>query len=132
MSIDINIADDLASEYLRLKHQRDMLDSRMKHIEQQLTDVMPVKDAGSITTLTPHFKVTTTARQYRKVLVDQVSAVRKKIGRSMFNKVFRTKYELDAKMFKHLELNDPEIFDDILPAIVTTPGKTGIKVEEID
>jgi len=132
MSIDINIADDLASEYLRLKHQRDMLDSRMKHIEQQLTDVVPVKDAGSITTLTPHFKVTTTARQYRKVLIDQVSAVRKKIGRSMFNKVFRTKYELDAKMFKHLELNDPEIFDDILPAIVTTPGKTGIKVEEID
>lgn len=127
-------ADDpefLATELLALKRTKADIDKRIGDIEQAIIAKIGAKEEGSFTVESDHYRFTTTGKQYRKVDESGLTDLRKVVSRTIFNKVFRTKHELNLSEYRYIANNEPEIFAEIAKVVTTTPGKTALKVEAI-
>ncbi|MCP4468897.1 MAG: hypothetical protein GY813_19390 [Halieaceae bacterium] len=120
---------ELLALHRTTKSQITQLQGQLADVEAQILTQVISKPEGSVTTLTPDFKVTTTGKMYRKVDEGKLTAVRKEVSRSIFNKLFPAKHSVVKKELDYLANNEPEIYASVAGAITTTPGKTAIKIE---
>ena len=131
LSPEIEI-DALASRLNSLKQSKSAIDKDIKNTEEALIALVGSKPEGSFSVSTESFKVTTTGKVYRKVDETKLTALRKLISKSIFNKVFRTKHDVNLKELRHYQNNEPDVYTDLAEVITTTPGKTAIKVEALN
>lgn len=123
--------DALCADLIAAKRQRDQVTKQIHDLEAAIAKQIECKTEGSATTKTERYKITSTGSLARKVDESQVSACRKALGRTIFNKVFPAKHSVTKKELDYLQNNEPELFYEALKIITTTPRKTAVKVEVI-
>ena len=119
----------LYSFWLDLKRQEEEAALKRRMVEMRLTEHLPEQWEGSKTETDGDFKVTVVRRFTRKVDSDMLQDAARQHGMEEYlPELFRWKPEIDAKRWK----NAPENVTSALScAIVTTPGKASVKIENI-
>ncbi|MGI0120313.1 DUF7173 family protein [Zooshikella sp. RANM57] len=100
-------------------------------IEERIVDLMGCELEGSRSETTPRFKVRTTSKFDRKVDQTKVSHVKRLVGEETFNKIFRTKYEVDVKALRSLRDENQRKYAMVTNVITTTPSKTSVVIESV-
>ncbi|MBU2708779.1 hypothetical protein KCM76_22490 [Zooshikella marina] len=100
-------------------------------IEERIVELMGCEIEGTRSETTPRFKVRTTSKFDRKVDQTKVSHVKRLVGEETFNKVFRTKYEVDVKALRSLRDESQRKYAMVTNIITTTPSKTSVVVESV-
>ncbi|WP_133296205.1 DUF7173 family protein [Zooshikella ganghwensis] len=100
-------------------------------IEERIVELMGCELEGSRSETTPRFKVRTTSKFDRKVDQTKVSHVKRLVGEETFNKIFRTKYEVDVKALRSLRDESQRKYAMVTNVITTTPSKTSVVVESV-
>lgn len=123
--------DDLAAALLEAKKvEAEARDMRIA-IEQQIIETVGVKDEGAFTVKSDRFKVTTTGKLTRKVDWKKYHAVCEvRIPEAL--RPVRIKEELDTKLIKHLESNEPELFAVMAECLTTSPAKPAVSVTPLE
>ena len=120
--------DLLAFELGKAKDAEAAAKAKRIEIEVALIELAGIKEEGSTTTNGNFFKVTTTGKLTRKL---DEKTWRSIAGQFNGTAPVRTKVELDTRALKKLAVDNPELFQLALSAIVTKPAKGAVKIEEV-
>ncbi|WP_067518598.1 DUF7173 family protein [Endozoicomonas ascidiicola] len=124
--------DQLAYELEQAKQSEQQTKDYRLAIEQQLCELVGVKDEGSYSTKGDYYKVTTVAGFTRTLDTDKWHQVKNRIPESVAAKVVRSKLEIDTRQLKSLQGLDRASYNLIAEAITTKPKKTAIKFERLE
>ncbi|WP_066018131.1 DUF7173 family protein [Endozoicomonas atrinae] len=131
-SNDASRLDKLAYELERAKiAEQNARDHRLA-IEQQLSEVVGVKDEGSHTLKGDYYKVTTSAGYTRTLDEKKWGEIKDSLPASLANNLVRTKVELNIKQLKSLQSLDPAQYNIVAEAVTTKPKKVSVKFERLE
>ncbi|WP_066017823.1 DUF7173 family protein [Endozoicomonas atrinae] len=131
-SNDASRLDKLAYELERAKiAEQNARDHRLA-IEQQLSEVVGVKDEGSHTLKGDYYKVTTSAGFSRTLDAEKWEKVKGRVSPTIAAKIVRAKLEIDTRQLKSLQGLDPASYNIVAEAITTKPKKVAVKFERLE
>lgn len=131
-SNDASRLDQLAYELELAKQAEQQAKDHRLAIEQQLSEVVGVKDEGSHTLKGAYYKVTTSAGYTRTLDEKKWNEVKSRIPEAVANNLVRTKTELNIKQLKSLQSLDPGQYNIVAEAVTTKPKKVSIKFERLE
>ncbi|WP_419533734.1 DUF7173 family protein [Endozoicomonas sp.] len=124
--------DKLAYELELAKKNEEHARNHRLDIEQQLCDVVGVKEEGSQSSKGDYYKVTTSSGFTRLLDQQKWEEVSKRIPQSLSANLVRTKVELNTKQLKSLQVLDPAHYTIVAEAITTKPKKVAVKYERLE
>lgn len=124
--------DEAAARLVALKLAENQATAARIEAETALLALVECPAEGSKTYRGGTYKVTVTGNVHRKVDEAALSAVREKLGESIFSTVFRFKPDVSTTGIKYLRDNEPELYLVASQAITATPGKSSVRVEVMD
>ncbi|WP_067515581.1 DUF7173 family protein [Endozoicomonas ascidiicola] len=131
-SNDASRLDKLAYELELAKQSEQQARDLRLAIEQQLCDVVGVKDEGSYSIKGDYYKVTTVSGFTRTLDVEKWQALKNRLPAHVAEKVVRTKLEIDTRQLKSLQGLDPAQYNKVAEAITTKPKKVSVKYERLE
>ncbi|WP_257285156.1 hypothetical protein [Endozoicomonas sp. SESOKO1] len=131
-SNDASRLDKLAYELELAKQTEQQAKDHRLSIEQQLSEVVGVKDEGSHTLKGAYYKVTTSSGYTRTLDEKKWDEVKSRIPEAVANNLVRTKTELNIKQLKSLQSLDPAQYNIVAEAVTTKPKKVSIKFERLE
>ncbi len=126
-SNDASRLDKLAYELEQAKIAEQVAKNNRLAIEQQLSEVVGVKDEGSHTLNGAYYKVTTSAGYTRTLDEKKWSEIKDRIPLTIANNLVRTKVELNIKQLKSLQSLDPAQYNIVAEAVTTKPKKVSVR-----
>ena len=125
--------EELANDINVFKQHKKNLDVLIALCESQLIKNIGIKKEGGTKTVKESlFKISTNSKLTRKVDQDEVDKRKNKLS---LMKYFKTKYELNSKVYKAALItlgNKHEEIKEVNKCITTTPGKTSVTVDAIE
>ena len=131
-SNDASRLDKLAYELELAKVAEQNAKDHRIAIEQQLSEVVGVKDEGSYSLKGDYYKVTTSAGFSRTLDSEKWEQVKSRLSSNVVAKIVRTKLELDTRQLKSLQGLDPASYNIVAEAITTKPKKVSVKFERLE
>jgi len=107
-----------------------MADQRAK-VDAEIVALVGQKVEGAQTVTTGRYKITTTGRINRTVDAKTWASVLGKLPRR-WHSVVKSDPVVVVSKLRDCQQNDPASFKQIARAMVSKPGKVGLKVEEVD
>lgn len=124
--------DELAYELEQAKQAEQQSKDHRLIIEQQLCELVGIKDEGSHSIKGDYYKVTTTSGMTRTIDPVKWEEVRHRIPATIAANLVRAKVELNIKQLKSLQSFDPAQYNIIAEAITTKPKKVSVKFERLE
>lgn len=125
---------ELAHQWHQTKENIVQLTERLHALEAEMLPLVETKESGQATTKTDGFTITAKTGMKYKLDAVILHAIRDQISPDLMP--LKISEVVDPTKLRYLELQEPEIFRTIAPAIVATPAKVGFSVkvskEEID
>lgn len=121
--------DELSHLLLVAKQREEEARQHRLKIESMMLEILPAKEEGTVNQLGQYYKATASFGMTRKIT--EPVALSRAINPELFEKLVRTKYELNTKTLKSLQDLDPETYKNVARFIETKPSKPSLKVEEI-
>lgn len=122
----------LTEQYVAAKAHLKTAQQICSEAESALIAAIGHKDEGSLTIhVDDKWKVTTTGKINRTVSGQIWDEVKGKIPAPLANRLVRFKPEVNLKELRYVELNEPEWFAIIAPAITAKPAKPALEVKEV-
>lgn len=121
--------DELAHHLTVAKQREEEAKQHRVFIENELLKLIPSKDEGASHQLGQYYKATATFGITRKITEPQELA--RAIKPETFEKLVRTKYELNTRTLKSIQDLDPDTYKEVTRYIESKPKKAAVKVEEI-
>ena len=121
---------NLYEQWMEAKAAETEMTTRRRAIEEEIAKSLAVPEdwEGSYTMKEGGFKINVKRAFTRKVDDKRLTALANEFGlQEYLSTLFRWKPEINLKAWKDTE---PSVIDKLAPAVTTTPGKIGIKIEE--
>lgn len=123
--------DELAAAHLEAKENLAAAQAKLNAINEQIVQVVGTKDEGSFSVDGDSYKITTTQPITRSVDSKLAKDVYAALPRDIADGIFTWKPSLNLKLYRELEKYQPEHFKAVAQSVTSKPGKTQIKVAEI-
>lgn len=122
---------DIAAYNLEQAKKAEALarDNRLR-AECAVIELVGVKEDGTKSAKTAYYKLTTTLAMNRKLKSDFFEIL-DDLDAAVFKAVIKTKYELSVGDYKKLAVSNPEAYRKVAEAVIATPAKIAVKVEEL-
>jgi len=124
--------DQAAFQLQEAKQRMELVRQDVLTAEQRLIDLAGVKDEGTISASGLYFKIKTVCKVNRRIDLDALDLLKQRLPRDIVGEVFKDKPTINIKALRHLELNEPEYYNEITRAVIATPAKISVSVELID
>ncbi|MCX4025199.1 DUF7173 family protein [Spartinivicinus marinus] len=128
----VNMIDELANQWEFAKQQETEAIKSRRAIEDKLIELVGRKPEGTCSKSTHYFKLKTNAKVNRKVDVNKLADVAQSINPTLFNNLFRVKYEVNTTAFKELMITDSRTYNVAAHAVISTPARTSVSVERLE
>jgi hypothetical protein len=128
-----NNADEIVKQYAANKAEADRLTAINAELAEQMLKLATFKEESDTGHLEAGgFKVTITRRINEKWDQDKLRDLRKSMGES-FDIVFKQKFEPDRRALRtfYAQSANADIKSKLRDACTATPGKPGVKLEEV-
>ena len=120
--------DDLLKTRLQLVARKQEVTSNINQLDKELIAIIGYEVEGSRTYDTGAYKVTTQSKMNRKVDAEAWAEIEEQIPEHL--RPVKTKLEVDLKLLRALEAAQPELYQYVCGALITTPAKKSVKVQE--
>tara|TARA_Y100000310_G_C20337634_1_gene648266 strand:- start:1 stop:438 length:438 start_codon:yes stop_codon:yes gene_type:complete len=121
--------DILAFELSKAKKLEASAREKRVQIEEQLIELMGVREEGATTNEGNFFKVTTTGKLTRKLDVKAFAEIKSKFRGPA---PVKTTVSLDVRAFKKLAVEEPDLYQLMCETCIETkPAKTSVAVVEV-
>ena len=124
--------DQAAFQLQEAKNRFDLVRQEVLTAEQRLIEIAGVKEEGTTSASGLYFKIKTVAKINRRIDLEALDILRQQLPQAIISKAFVFKPTIDAKGLRHLELNEPEYYNELTRAVIATPAKIAVSVELID
>ena len=124
--------DQAAFQLQEAKNRFDLVRQEVLTAEKRLIEIAGVKDEGTTSASGLYFKIKTVAKINRRIDLEALDILRQQLPQAIISKAFVFKPSIDAKGLRHLELNEPEYYNELTRAVIATPAKIAVSVELID
>jgi hypothetical protein len=104
-------------------------DNRLR-AECAVIELVGVKEDGTKSAKGSYYKLTTTLAMNRKLKSDFFEIL-DDLPADIFKAVIKTKHELSVSDYKKLAVSNPEAYRKVAEAVIATPSKIAVKVEEL-
>lgn len=123
--------DHLASQLLLAKVAAKNAQLEVLKAEEAIIKAVGAKDEGAFTVKCDHYKVTTNQPVRRTVNKTTALAIRREMPEDLYEALFDFKPSLNTRLFKDLEISNPEVFRLAAKAVTSKPGKISVSVEDL-
>ena len=124
--------DQAAFQLQEAKNRLELVRQDVLTAEKRLIHLAGVKDEGTTSASGLYFKIKTVAKINRRIDLEALDILRQQLPQAIISKAFVFKPSIDAKGLRHLELNEPEYYNELTRAVIATPAKIAVSVELID
>jgi len=129
--MNANIINELAAKLIEAKEVESAARAHRLEVEQEIIEVVGVKDEGSTTIKNDYFAVTTTGKVTRSLDVDRLVAIKDRIPKPIMDKLVKIKPQLDTRSLRYIESNEPDIYQIFSQALTIKPAKPSVTIKEI-
>lgn len=124
--------DQLGAAWLQAKAEEAEANKRRVAIEEQIVARVGVKDEGTFSASTSHFKFSTTGRVTRTLDADALHGLDAVIPAAILQRLVEYKPSLRLAELRYIENNEPDYYRAFSKALTVKPAKPGVKIEEIE
>jgi hypothetical protein len=124
--------DQAAFQLQEAKNRLELIRQDVITAEQRIIELAGVKDEGTTSQSGKYFKIKTVAKINRRIDLEALDLLRQQLPQAIIGKAFKFKPSIDAKGLRHLELNEPEYYNEITRAVIATPAKIAVSVELVE
>ena len=124
--------DQAAFQLQEAKNRMELVRQDVLNAEQTIIALAGVKDEGTTTQSGKYFKIKTVGKVTRRIDFDALDLLKQKMPEAILSKVFSYKPTIDVKALRHIELNEPEYYNEISRAVIAKPAKVAVLVELVE
>ena len=124
--------DQAAFQLQEAKNRMELVRQDVLNAEQTIIALAGVKDEGTTTQSGKYFKIKTVGKVTRRIDFDALDLLKQKMPEAILSKVFSYKPIIDVKALRHIELNEPEYYNEISRAVIAKPAKVAVTVELVE
>jgi|TARA_R110000824_G_scaffold288324_1_gene476246 hypothetical protein len=124
--------DQAAFQLQEAKNRMELVRQDVLNAEQTIIALAGVKDEGTTTQSGKYFKIKTVGKVTRRIDFDALDLLKQKMPEAILSKVFAYKPTIDVKALRHIELNEPEYYNEISRAVIAKPAKVAVTVELVE
>ena len=124
--------DQAAFQLQEAKNRMELVRQDVLNAEQTIIALAGVKDEGTTTQSGKYFKIKTVGKVTRRIDFDALDLLKQKMPEAILSKVFAYKPTIDVKALRHIELNEPEYYNEISRAVIAKPAKVAVLVELVE
>ena len=131
MSQPTNI-DQAAFQLQEAKNRMELVRQEVLIAEKNVIDLAGVKEEGTTSEAGLYFKIKTVAKINRRIDLNEFDLLSDRLPHAIMQEAFTFKPSINAKGLRHLELNEPEYYNEITRAVIATPAKIAVSLELIE
>ena len=124
--------DQAAFTLQEAKNRMELVKQEVLNAELHIIDLAGVKDEGTTSESGKYFKIKTVGKIIRRIDFDALDLLKQKMPEAILSKVFSYKPTIDVKALRHIELNEPEYYNEISRAVIAKPAKVAVLVELVE
>tara|TARA_R110002096_G_scaffold368233_1_gene561483 strand:+ start:97 stop:501 length:405 start_codon:yes stop_codon:yes gene_type:complete len=124
--------DQAAFQLQEAKNKLELVRQDVLTAEKRLIEIAGVKEEGTTSASGLYFKIKTVAKINRRIDLKELDLLNQTLPQAIISKAFVFKPSIDAKGLRHLELNEPEYYNEITRAVIATPAKISVSVELVE
>ena len=124
--------DQAAFTLQEAKNRMELVKQEVLNAELHIIELAGVKDEGSTSHSGKYFKIKTVGKVTRRIDFDALDLLKQKMPEAILSKVFSYKPTIDVKALRHIELNEPEYYNEISRAVIAKPAKVAVSIELIE
>ena len=124
--------DQAAFQLQEAKNKLELVRQDVLTAEKRLIEIAGVKEEGTTSASGLYFKIKTVAKINRRIDLKELDLLNQRLPQAIISKAFVFKPSIDAKGLRHLELNEPEYYNEITRAVIATPAKIAVSVELVE
>jgi len=124
--------DQAAFQLQEAKQRLELVRQDVLSAEQKLINLAGVKEEGTTSATGLYFKIKTVCKVNRRIDIDQLDLLKQHLPQAIIGEVFKDKPTIDIKALRHLELNEPDYYNEISRAVIAKPAKIAVLVELIE
>ena len=124
--------DQAAFQLQEAKNKLELVRQDVLTAEKRLIEIAGVKEEGTTSASGLYFKIKTVAKINRRIDLEELDLLNQRLPQAIISKAFVFKPSIDAKGLRHLELNEPEYYNEITRAVIATPAKIAVSVELVE
>ena len=124
--------DQAAFQLQEAKNKLELVRQDVLTAEKRLIEIAGVKEEGTTSASGLYFKIKTVAKINRRIDLKELDLLNQRLPQAIISKAFVFKPSIDAKGLRHLELNEPEYYNEITRAVIATPAKISVSVELVE
>jgi len=124
--------DQAAFTLQEAKNRMELVKQEVLNAELHIIDLAGFKDEGTTRESGKYFKIKTVGKVTRRIDFDALDLLKQKMPEAILSKVFSYKPTIDVKALRHIELNEPEYYNEISRAVIATPAKVAVTVELVE
>ena len=124
--------DQAAFTLQEAKNRMELVKQEVLNAELHIIDLAGFKDEGTTRESGKYFKIKTVGKVTRRIDFDALDLLKQKMPEAILSKVFSYKPTIDVKALRHIELNEPEYYNEISRAVIAKPAKIAVLVELIE
>ena len=114
------------------KNRLEIVKQEVLNAELHIIDLTGVKDEGTTSQSGTYFKIKTVGKVTRRIDFDALDLLKQKMPEAILSQVFSYKPTIDVKALRHVELNEPDYYNEISRAVIAKPAKIAVVVELIE
>ena len=124
--------DQAAFQLQEAKNKLELVRQDVLTAEKRLIEIAGVKEEGTTSASGLYFKIKTVAKINRRIDLKELDLLNQTLPQDIISKAFVFKQVINAKGLRHLELNEPEYYNEVTRAIIATPAKIAVSVELVE
>ena len=124
--------DQAAFQLQEAKNRMELVRRDVLTAEKRLIEIAGVKEEGTTSAAGLYFKIKTVAKINRRIDLEELERLTQRLPQAIIGEAFIYKPSINAKGLRHLELNEPEYYNELTRAVIATPAKISVSVELID
>ena len=124
--------DQAAFTLQEAKNRLEIVKQEVLNAELHIIDLTGVKDEGTTSQSGTYFKIKTVGKVTRRIDFDALDLLKQHLPQAIIGEVFKDKPTIDIKALRHLELNEPDYYNEISRAVIAKPAKIAVLVELIE
>ena len=124
--------DQAAFTLQEAKNRMELCKREVLNAELRIIELAGVKDEGTTSESGLYFKIKTVAKINRRIDLKELDLLNQRLPQAIISKAFVFKQVINAKGLRHLELNEPEYYNEVTRAVIATPAKIAVSVELVE
>ena len=124
--------DQAAFQLQEAKNRLELVRQDVLTAEQRIIELAGVKDEGTTSETGAYFKIKTVGKMSRRIDLDALAEIKQHLPAAIIGDVFKDKPTLDIKALRHLELNEPDLYNEVSRAVIAKPAKIAVSIELIE